>query len=305
MKNETKGALPWASVMIALGVLVVSATAAAAGPAISSTTPDASTSLAGLAGASLGGLLLVAGALWTIVLAFQESVGWGLITMLVPFGQLAFTIKFWDRAKRAFWLRIAGYGVVMLAIFGIAARKYQQHAAAHEASREVAAPVELPSSTEPVNVPVQLPPMGGVPVDLSTIMGRARALADAWQREAALCSIEASLSNGLIATQDGGKATLVFGPSPFAAAGPKPGRFVVTYDAAGLHSESSSEAPGKALVEPMCSPEEAVRRASAGSAAPLTLRYALDSKGRQAVWVATVSGISKAFDNRSCSAAAL
>ena len=313
MKNETKRALRGAVVMVALGMLMVSVTGAAAEPGLSpstaaSATPDAATTLGLLVGTSLGGFLLLLGAVWTIVLGFQVGVGWGFITLLVPFGQLAFTYQFWDRAKRAFWVRVAGFGVVMLAVLGIAVGRYKQNAAAHLASQATSAPIELAASSlpspPPAATPVHLPPMGGVPVDLSTIMGRARALADGWQREATLCSIDAALSGGLIATQDGGKATLVFGPSPFAATAQKAGRFVVIYDSTGLHGEASSEAPGKALVEPMCSPEEALRRASA-STGPVTLRYALDSKGKQAVWLATVAGTTKAFDNRSCSAAAL
>jgi len=38
---------------------------------------------------------------WLVVLAFKESQTWGLISVLVPFGVLAFAVKFWDESKKA------------------------------------------------------------------------------------------------------------------------------------------------------------------------------------------------------------
>ena len=55
-----------------------------------------------------------------------------------------------------------------------------------------AAPGALPA-------PVALPEMGGKSVDLSTVMGRARGLANAWQPEAALLGIEARFLRGMLA----------------------------------------------------------------------------------------------------------
>ena len=47
--------------------------------------------------------------------AFQQSVGWGLAVLLVPFAQLVFTVVHWRVARGAFFLAIAGIGIVGLA----------------------------------------------------------------------------------------------------------------------------------------------------------------------------------------------
>ena len=75
---------------------------------------------------------------------------------------------------------------------------------------------EVASANEAEPAPAPPPKVTGSAVDLSTVMGRARALADVWQPEAALCSIEAKIDHGLIQTDQGASATIVFGPSPFA-----------------------------------------------------------------------------------------
>jgi hypothetical protein len=144
-------------------------------------------------------------------------------------------------------------------------------------------------------------------------MGRARALADTWQREAALCSIETTISHGLIQTDAGATATLVFGPSPFGKPGEPSGRFVVTYDASGLHGEASAQPAPKSLIEPMCAPETAYQRATGASGARVTLRYGLDSRGKNAIWLihddngdgdSHAKKAPAAFDSQHCSPAA-
>jgi len=72
----------------------------------------------------IGGLLLVVGFLaalvggiWILVLAFQESLIWGLGCFFVPFVSLIFVIMNWDISKNAFFLNLGGG---LLAVIGMA-----------------------------------------------------------------------------------------------------------------------------------------------------------------------------------------
>lgn len=64
---------------------------------------------------SLGTLLLwagfvvsVIGAIWIIVLAFQESLVWGLLCLIIAPVQLIFGIMNWSEAKVPFLMQIGG-----------------------------------------------------------------------------------------------------------------------------------------------------------------------------------------------------
>ncbi len=46
--------------------------------------------------------IVVVTSIWTLVLAFQRHIGWGLAVLFVPFAQLIFVIKAWEEAKRPF-----------------------------------------------------------------------------------------------------------------------------------------------------------------------------------------------------------
>jgi hypothetical protein len=130
------------------------------------------------------------------------------------------------------------------------------------------------------------PTLAGEAIDLSSVMGRARKLADQWQREAALLGIEAVLHQGKIDTQAGASAKLTFGPSRFASHPPPSELFVVTYDRTGISGAPAAGPAGKALPEPMCAPEHVLLRAADLGEKPLRLRYAFDDDER-ALWFAT------------------
>lgn len=54
---------------------------------------------------------------WHYVIAFKESVTWGLACLFLPFASLIFTIRHWDEAKAPFlWIV---FGVLPLMILGI------------------------------------------------------------------------------------------------------------------------------------------------------------------------------------------
>jgi hypothetical protein len=130
--------------------------------------------------------------------------------------------------------------------------------------------------------------LNGAAVDLSTVMGRARKLADGWQREAALLGVEATLSQGKVQTQDGATAKVTFGPSPFAAVQVKSGLFVVTYDRSGIRGEELPGNPTATLPEPMCAPERVLARLPELAGETLSIRYVLDEDSRPLWQVASV-----------------
>jgi hypothetical protein len=57
--------------------------------------------LAGLIAAFVGGI-------WLLVVAFQESLAWGLGCLHLPFVGLFFIILHWDRAARPFGVNVGG-----------------------------------------------------------------------------------------------------------------------------------------------------------------------------------------------------
>ena len=131
-------------------------------------------------------------------------------------------------------------------------------------------------------------------------MGRARKLADAWQREATLLGIEATLRDGRIETADGAKAQLTFGPPSFGGV-KHLGWFAVTYDQSGLHTASlPAGSPRKTLPEPMCAPEHVVSQIVGNDA--IFLRYAFDEDERP-LWLVgppTEPAKVRAFDAHDC-----
>ncbi len=55
-----------------------------------------------------GGLVMIVGGLWFLVVTFEEGVGWGLACMFIPFVSLIFLILHWDRAGKPFLVQLAG-----------------------------------------------------------------------------------------------------------------------------------------------------------------------------------------------------
>ncbi len=52
---------------------------------------------------------MLVGSIWLLVTAFQESILWGLGTLLVPFVGIIFVIMHWDAAKKPFLIWAAGF----------------------------------------------------------------------------------------------------------------------------------------------------------------------------------------------------
>jgi hypothetical protein len=163
--------------------------------------------------------------------------------------------------------------------------------------------VHVPAAQTLPPSPVVVPPLNGDAIDLSTVMGRARKLADAWQREAALLGVEATLVDGKIQTQDGASAKVTFGPSAFDTTKARSGLFVVIYDRTGINGAPSAAKATPSLPEPMCAPERVLARLTTGGEGPTTLRYELDSAQRP-MWIAHSQAHPndlKLFDPQDCS----
>ncbi len=173
--------------------------------------------------------------------------------------------------------------------------------------RSVLARAEAPAGPAAA-APSALPAPGfstlaGEVADLSSIMGRARKLADGWQRDAALLGVEAVVERGKVQTLAGASAKLTFGPSPFASERPPSGLFVVVYDKTGLHGTPTAGQAGKTLPEPMCAPEHVLKRVLDLGDVPVSLRYGFDSDER-ALWFTSPAEHPqqlRVFDPRDCS----
>jgi len=66
---------------------------------------------------ALGVLFLLVGGVWSIVVAFQRSVLWGICYLFVPFASLVFLFVAWAEVRRAFLIQIAGCALVCLPFF--------------------------------------------------------------------------------------------------------------------------------------------------------------------------------------------
>ena len=56
------------------------------------------------------------GGIWLLVVAFQESVWWGIGCLLLPIVSLIFVILHWQEAKKPFLIQLAGVAFVILSI---------------------------------------------------------------------------------------------------------------------------------------------------------------------------------------------
>ena len=225
--------------------------------------------------------------IFMILVAFGEGAAWGLVVIFVPCGGILFSIQHWERAKKAFFAELGAF--VLLIVGGLGLGGLAALSDAKGSDAPTAAP--LPAFTPPPVVSaVPIPELDGSAMDLSTVMGRARKLANAWQPDAALLGVEANLVGGKIQTQDGATAKVTFGPSPFAGADTHPGLFVVIYDKSGITGAPAKGTPGKVLPEPMCAPEGVLPRLDDNlKGSPITLRYGLDGSQRPA-WLVSLPG---------------
>jgi hypothetical protein len=56
----------------------------------------------------VGAAIVLIGALWLLVVIFQTSVVWGVISLLLPFVGLIFVLMHWEVARKPFLIQLAG-----------------------------------------------------------------------------------------------------------------------------------------------------------------------------------------------------
>lgn len=74
-----------------------------------------------------GSLLFVLGIIAFVIVAFRESVLWGLGVLFVPVVSLVFLVLEWRSARRPFYWQLGGLALVMLGAFVMSAPLPWQH----------------------------------------------------------------------------------------------------------------------------------------------------------------------------------
>lgn len=64
----------------------------------------------------VGWLVSIIGSIMLLIVAFKESVLWGLGCLFIPFVALVFIIMHWSISKRAFFIQLAGIALIFLAV---------------------------------------------------------------------------------------------------------------------------------------------------------------------------------------------
>jgi hypothetical protein len=64
----------------------------------------------------IGWLLMMIGGIWSLVLAFQESLAWGLASFFIPFAALVFIFMKWSKrsVRRSFFLSLIGLAFALI-----------------------------------------------------------------------------------------------------------------------------------------------------------------------------------------------
>jgi hypothetical protein len=61
----------------------------------------------------VGGLIALVGGIWLLVVAFQESILWGLGCLFVPFVGIVFAIMHWPVARRPVLVWAVGFVLIL------------------------------------------------------------------------------------------------------------------------------------------------------------------------------------------------
>lgn len=58
--------------------------------------------------------------IWLLIIAFQESIVWGLLYLFVPFASFVFVVMHWEKAKTPFLVSVASTALGFFAVFASA-----------------------------------------------------------------------------------------------------------------------------------------------------------------------------------------
>jgi uncharacterized membrane protein len=70
--------------------------------------------LVGMIIGGIGGLVALIGGIWFLVVAFRQSVWWGLGSIFIPFVSLIFLIIHWADAKKPFFVWLLGAVIAVI-----------------------------------------------------------------------------------------------------------------------------------------------------------------------------------------------
>jgi hypothetical protein len=65
----------------------------------------------------IGWLIALAGGLWFLGVAFNDSAGRGLLCLIIPLYSLVYLISHWEDTKRPFFTQLVGTGMAMISLF--------------------------------------------------------------------------------------------------------------------------------------------------------------------------------------------
>jgi hypothetical protein len=75
----------------------------------------------------LGIIVFVIGGLWFLVVAFQQSILWGIASILIPIVPLIFLRFHWQAGKKPFLVQVAGFALILLGAFLGGDAIFQRH----------------------------------------------------------------------------------------------------------------------------------------------------------------------------------
>ena len=70
--------------------------------------------LVGMIILGIGGIISLIGGIWFLVVAFRQSVWWGLGSIFIPFVSLIFLIMHWADAKKPFFVSLLGAVIIIV-----------------------------------------------------------------------------------------------------------------------------------------------------------------------------------------------
>ena len=102
----------------------------------------------------IGTLMCAVGAIGLIIDAFRESIFWGLGCLLFWPVILAFVVFNWDEAKKAFFIQLIGFGMILFAIMISGPRSVEQTARQQQQQQQEVQEVEdeKPSSFKAIGI---------------------------------------------------------------------------------------------------------------------------------------------------------
>lgn len=65
----------------------------------------------------VGGIICLIGSIMFLIVAFKESILWGIACLIIPFAALVFLFMHWDRAGKPFLIYLAGIVPIALGAF--------------------------------------------------------------------------------------------------------------------------------------------------------------------------------------------